>query len=71
MFKKHKYIFILHRLFDFVIVKDLREDGGVKPNFNPVEDRCTVLPTVLEVLNDTVTWKIFSWKGEMHLQFKR
>lgn len=70
MFRKYKYICILPRICDFVIVKDLRGDWGVKPNCNPVQDRCTVLSALLEVLNDNVTWTIFSWEGEMHSQFK-
>lgn len=70
MVRKHKYICILPTICDFVIVKDLRGDWGVKANCNAVHDRCTVLPTLLEVLNDNVTWTIFSWEGEMHRQFK-
>lgn len=64
--RKHKYFCMLPTVCDFVIVKDLRGKWGVKPNRNPVHDRCTVLPTLLEVLNDNVTWTIFSWEGEMH-----
>jgi len=53
-----------------LLLKDLRRDLGEKANCNPACDRCTVLPTLLEVLNDNVTWTIFSWEGEMHQQFK-
>lgn len=49
----------------FVIVKDLRGDWGVKTN----HDRCAVLPAPLQVLNDSVTWTIFSWAAEMRSQF--
>lgn len=70
MVRNQKYICILPTNCDFVIVKDLKGDQGAKPNCNLIHDRCTVLPTLLEVLNDNVTWTIFSWEGEMHLQFK-